>query len=579
MVRPSVVAHALIALVIFAAATRATFRYGLRRLATLAFKSMQPHLVRCRLGPAEEKEPAIARELDLELGRLRVLFAKLFFAIMASIAMILSLMSLHTALRHAMVETLTQQVSVPLFCIVVTCPAVMPRLVSVRTLDMWHWIIQLITLVAVSPWIIGKDIHLFHQVAPFAAGLSFASCAVNLKIRVSFFANLMNAAFVLWAEHVVGEGQAGNEFKTRTMMILVGKIVGFIGIESCLIYYAMDTNDSKFKRSAMLSLLRMVCDAVVNLDDEGRMTEHDVSLSTMLFLGADRSLAGERFAQYIRCGEDVERFAAAVETSDRSGPSLLHIRLRDAWGSYIKAQLFVVPFRSGRGKRRFVVGLKEDCEDLGMPGSVPDPAEDGQVSRTPSTERATRGPRAVLSDNIAEAVLQLQEARSLSTSISRAGSATSTDSNRVVADVVPEPGLQIRYASEGLKRQFPELKRGASLQPLFGDDGAKLLEWVMATDLQVLRGERRPGAQNYGFARVGQPTLPRREILVHFPAPPTADADAEGMERSRRRRVSVKISSWERAGADARIGEGTSAVQERLSLSTAQRSGARTASL
>jgi len=552
-IRAHIAIYAFIVIAFLVAVARAAMKYGALKVLASVAAALRTHCEACSPKAKGADDPAVHQALQVELGRLRVRIARAFFNICGFAAFIVSLIMLNITRLGAVAPSALRTGTVPLLCVAAVVPVLFPCTVTRQTIDLWSCLVQGISAFSLSPSITDNDVTMLYEFAPFVSVTAFFGCTINLKMRVTFWVSAAHTAYILWAATVMKVNEEAHfDFRNRVILIFVGKVFAYLAIETMLVSYARDIVGSEMKRGAMLSLLRMVCDAVVTLDDTGRMQDDERALATMLFLGNDRALVGEKFLQYLQPGTDAERFSAATDPATGKEPCLLHGRLRDAWGSFIKMQLYIVPFRTVGNSSSYLVGVKEESEDYVLrdlpeggqdvfrEDGAPSPATSGQMSHRPLAE---------LSSDIAQAVLEWQEARSLS-SASKPNSTSSTESNRMVADVLPEEGLPIRYASKGLARAFPGFERGKPLSPLFPSGVEKLLEWIKERDAAVQSGARHAGAQHYGFMHVGATSMPRREIIVNFP-PPSAPAE-EGQQQPRRRRVSLKIGRTE---PGARIGQ------------------------
>jgi len=563
-----VVAHALIVVAVLAAIIRAILKCGVSKFTASAVSAVREQFEALLPRSRRSQDPALRDALNLELGKLRVIIAMTFFQLMTLGALIASVVVLNIALRGETVPCLMHLISLPTFSIIVIIPALFPCVLTERTTDIWACIMHAASAFSVSPWALGDDCDRIFEVSLFANLVSFFACSVNLKMRVTIFVSLIHLVVMFWADIASNHGNTGRDFTNLVVMLFLAKTGGFFAVERMVTSYARDIVGSNIKSDAMRSLLRMVCDAVVSLDEDGHMQDDERWLATMLFLANDRSLVGEKFVQYVKPGDDAQRFLDAIRPDTSRQPCLLHSRLRDAWGSVIKMQLFIVPFHTSVGKSCCLVGVKEEPGESVMrdidarpstsatsQGGGRSVAVDGGANQI--TCDVPQGPPAQLNSEIAQAVIQYQETRSFS----RPGSISSTDGNRIVADVLPEEGLPIRFASEGLRQAYEGFERGKTLLPLFPVRGNELVQWIKERDAAVLRGVRPSGAQRFGYLHVGEATnLPEQED------PQQREQEQQQQRRpQQRRRVSVRIGKVEHSRHGALFQPGTANGSAELS--------------
>mmetsp|Transcript_41897 Transcript_41897/g.105313 ORF Transcript_41897/g.105313 Transcript_41897/m.105313 type:complete len:337 (+) Transcript_41897:2-1012(+) len=122
------------------------------------------------------------------------------------------------------------------------------------------------------------------------------------------------------------------------------------------------------ERVAMTDLLTLVCDAVVELDDEMKITEHSPKLATMLLLDNSSCIAGMQLHHFMPIEGDRERLEAHLgdhELAADTGPPILslsgafHATMRDSMSSRLQVEIFFVRFLSVSGRRHHLVGIRE----------------------------------------------------------------------------------------------------------------------------------------------------------------------------------------------------------------------------
>jgi len=122
------------------------------------------------------------------------------------------------------------------------------------------------------------------------------------------------------------------------------------------------------ERVAMTDLLTMVCDVVVELDDELKITEHVPKLATMLLLDSRSCTAGMQLQHFMPIEADRERLHVQLgdhELAEGTGPPILslsgafHATMRDSMSSRLQVEIFFVRFFSVSGRLQHLVGIRE----------------------------------------------------------------------------------------------------------------------------------------------------------------------------------------------------------------------------
>eukprot|EP00928_Gymnodinium_smaydae_P086553 TRINITY_DN7079_c0_g1_i10.p1 TRINITY_DN7079_c0_g1~~TRINITY_DN7079_c0_g1_i10.p1 ORF type:complete len:534 (+),score=43.93 TRINITY_DN7079_c0_g1_i10:68-1669(+) len=113
---------------------------------------------------------------------------------------------------------------------------------------------------------------------------------------------------------------------------------------------------------AMMRLLDLVCDVVVELDCHQCMSEHSKRFSALLALGPTFNTKGVHLECLMPSADDRLRFREMLDSAStgiNSVPSVTHVTLRDGRGMRFQAQVFCVHFRGLRDSSRFYIGIQE----------------------------------------------------------------------------------------------------------------------------------------------------------------------------------------------------------------------------
>mmetsp|Transcript_26833 Transcript_26833/g.77594 ORF Transcript_26833/g.77594 Transcript_26833/m.77594 type:complete len:598 (-) Transcript_26833:460-2253(-) len=128
--------------------------------------------------------------------------------------------------------------------------------------------------------------------------------------------------------------------------------------------------------SALLALLNIVCDVVVELDASLKIAGPAPKLAAMLSLGVDKRMVGLTLTHFMPLEEHRARFTEGISSRSAgdASPGGLHATLRDSMSGNIDIDLFYVLFPSPGGRVRYYVGIRE-CSDLAAPppGPLPGP--------------------------------------------------------------------------------------------------------------------------------------------------------------------------------------------------------------
>jgi len=118
------------------------------------------------------------------------------------------------------------------------------------------------------------------------------------------------------------------------------------------------------ERSATQELLHLVCDAVVELNEDLRIVEDVPKFAAMVTPGPSGTVVrGAELQQYMAKEEDRQRFQQLMTTyADSDGSSLpkaLHASLRDSLGNLVNVEMFYVHFQDIDLRRHYFVGIRE----------------------------------------------------------------------------------------------------------------------------------------------------------------------------------------------------------------------------
>jgi len=408
-----------------------------------------------------------------------------------------------------------------------------PAALNSRTLVCWNIVLMACICVSATPWsteVVQGLAYGRANLHMLAVGLSFL-CP---RLIVLVATNACLAACVVWLYASNDESLEGLEgLDVSTLIrgeawILAVKTMVHWRVYVTLQEVAEQEIRSKMgqcERSAVSSLLGMMCDAVVDLDANLRMLAHEASLSTLLMHGNGRSSKGVAIRELVPPGHEREIFDESIARNVRGlegspTPGMFGTRIRDSIGNLLKVVIYHVPYETVTGSVHHLLGLREDSDPLAIKGAV----RDG---------RGAEPPEAVLADAVAEELSRSHRVSRCSDDpavSSEAGSSASSvrsvpGEHTLTADVVIEEGLPFRYVTENLRSKLglnPGAEHFLDVVPV--SEREAFFQWVRDRAEQVRAGAASaPRIEVYGDLNLvsagGQSSEGgHRKVRVCFPA-------------------------------------------------------------
>ncbi|CAK0885698.1 unnamed protein product [Prorocentrum cordatum] len=176
----------------------------------------------------------------------------------------------------------------------------------------------------------------------------------------------------------------------------------------------MEANVSRNELKAARSVLRGVCDVVVELDSDFRLQDGCPELADLLLLNPRRPLLGEDLRQFLASQQDRKKFSEQLGKvwllgEDEVGLSAaFHVSMKDSSSIPLDVEVFCVRFVNREGLAAYFVGVREFTDTAPM---VRDSASErtrpgGRLRGPPSACTAHFMPPAAPADSTAPASSQ-----------------------------------------------------------------------------------------------------------------------------------------------------------------------------
>mmetsp|Transcript_120047 Transcript_120047/g.346788 ORF Transcript_120047/g.346788 Transcript_120047/m.346788 type:complete len:571 (+) Transcript_120047:51-1763(+) len=495
------------------------------------------------VGDAEIREQIIAHLADR-----KVRFGRNLIMGMAGFGLIrIPILFLDILTESAQIQAATSSAGAATLVFVFVSSSVLvwlPGVITQRSLPFMHFVLIVILIIMASPWglILGPltfsyyIVHHFVTLAVSFIDRSFGSTLLCLAcIAGSFIANFVHGN--LWPD-----GISVQDFVLAEATFFATKSALMFAIHSMMQHSAaqeVHASSSQCHRRATSSLLDVLCDAVVDLDDKLALTEHAPKLASVLMHGQGKCLQGVAFKDFVAAGWEtveaqIQRNTHGPDSSPVAG--MFGGELRDAMGNRMRAVLYHVPYTTIAGAVRHLIGIQERNDD----------SADARLETVAMSEPAR--PVGVLSAEMAERLQRrhrrlCHDGASSSGSSSSGGSSAAGRSGALLVDVEVAEGLPIRGASEAFWSSFGSGSAPTHFsQTLSSQDSAHepLLAWIRDRATKVGAGEiQAPHCDKYKCLIPLLGAQEGRHVSVLFPKPPEPYVVSLRIERASRRQRGV----------------------------------------
>lgn len=263
-----------------------------------------------------------------------------------------------------------------------------PKLLNSTTFSIWYSVLMAATVV--QPFLANEPHRLLLCTAPFfIVRLVMSMWQLNTALVVTW--NLGFTISSVWAyQQNVSDCNA-----SHPLTFLFFEVMSFACIVVITFYLrtilregireGLGLRASRNEISAATSLLNTVCDVVVELDEELKITEHSERMASIFTLQADRSVQQMRLQDFMVMSEDRASFEGLllqqVEKEACPMARVMHAKMRDSIGSVFSMEIFSIQFESLEHFPRYLVGVREFTDEPMLP--LPD-APAVQTKRTPT---------------------------------------------------------------------------------------------------------------------------------------------------------------------------------------------------
>ncbi|CAE7219594.1 FCPF [Symbiodinium natans] len=289
-----------------------------------------------------------------------------------------------------------------------TVYAFLPWTLCRHTLDFWYALFTLVTLLYASPWC-----------TPVARSFDALLLCIFVRLPSSIMAtrtlwvvvgNSLVSLLIILRNSIDPGGESELEGNSFAISLVIG--IEFSSFFLAVVFAAALTGwmwqraelgreNSKISSdlSAVSMLLRLMSDAVVELDQDLRLQRHSPELSAMLL--RDRpgsSLEGVRFTEFVygseaaRAAELLQNPACVLSTGQGTSAHAFHTRLVDTFTNKVCIEVFHVQVLSSDGEVRHLLGLRDFTDSASLSGeratdamdqSLPSPMSPASLDQSP----------------------------------------------------------------------------------------------------------------------------------------------------------------------------------------------------
>mmetsp|Transcript_134545 Transcript_134545/g.429738 ORF Transcript_134545/g.429738 Transcript_134545/m.429738 type:complete len:577 (+) Transcript_134545:120-1850(+) len=499
-----------------------------------------------QLVTVEDGDGHLAIQIRREVARQRAALANTFTtcACLTGILFLIMRASVTIVGRHTPADDVWQDWVLIMASMLFLCVHSKPHLLNCHVMRVVHCVLMALLMLFALPWS-GPRMEGYQKLGSISPRLFLG--VMHLEIRVSFWTN---AAFSIGLILCLGglDPSMRVDYLVYEFVFLMMMITTLFCFEVTLTSNAathVKERSTQGQHSAVTSLLNMVCDAVVELDDDLRMAGDCPALSTALFRGQTKGLCGQLLKEFV-FGDDQKHFEEQISSQDTpaAAAKMFHVRLSDSWGNAVPMELFHVPFSGVGEEPRHLIGLREHS-DAHTYASLPTESlkESMDSPSVVGARLAHLGPGLVPEG--AASILQV--------------------------DVLAADPMTITFASSKFKKKYRPADAFEELLP----QPQEFRQWLISTADAVWSGSLSPEVYHFGAVVVGNGRKPKLRLAMgNFVHPDVLELCREDPNDRSLYRVSIRLGGRLSAGSasssSSSRSRGTSSVIEPLSLGRAR---------
>ncbi|CAK0839066.1 unnamed protein product [Prorocentrum cordatum] len=355
------------------------------RVAGLARRSLAPFSLGCRLGHFARvcrrsliDSASVAKELQKR--RLTHAHGWIQYGVFAAFVVVgvTSIRIMQPSLRF---HSCVQDVSVLVACFILLFLAAFPTVVTLTTLDVWSSMLAACIVMWASPLALERQHAAPSALLPFAAAMLLSMFNLNLRLNLLWVCALTasSCSSILFGYDRPLRGREGcagglSPFQNGTHVAMSGMIIA--GCVTCIhrfirlaAQYEMEACISRNELQAAHSVLRTVCDVVVELDSDFCLQVESPRLVDMLLLNSQRSLLGEDVRSFLASPQDRQKFTeqlsqACLDSAEQC--AAFHVSMKDSSSIALVVEVYSMRFVTRGAQAAYFVGIREFTDSAPM---------------------------------------------------------------------------------------------------------------------------------------------------------------------------------------------------------------------
>lgn len=280
-----------------------------------------------------------------------------------------------------------------------------PRLISTKTLNFWYCFGSVVTVVTLLPSFAPPEEKQMWSVMTFAA-FRLPATGITTRISLVLTSNIGCLAAVIYgyaADNTKTYESGGDAlyvaawFEAILFVLVTATAVSQRLSLTEQVQRKVSQSRAEAECGAATSLLRLTCDAVIELDEDLRLLWHSEDLATMLLRSRPgASVKGMYFSDFLPQSETaraVNLLCSHLSMEDHACQfssavaQAFHTRLVDSCGSQFRTEIFHVRYGTWDGSTRHLIGLRDFTDQGSLMVSRADASLDRSHGSHESDER------------------------------------------------------------------------------------------------------------------------------------------------------------------------------------------------